>query len=478
MRLGRTSLTAGALLVLSTSIGLAAPTRAAQPVYGGPTPDAACAPGALRESTQGRVPLAEVQSGRAAKGYRCNAVELSHDGDSGGYHVYRYQDRAGHVCAYYDTTLLVGRDAQYGVYRKGPGTVVLDMSNARKPVQTDLLTTPAMVTPHESLRLNQRRGLLVAIAGTPVTAPGELDVYDVSKDCRHPQLQSTTPMGLLGHESGFAPDGRTYWATSWMGSLGTLTAIDLTNPKQPTPLLMSTSYVLHGVSLSDDGKTLYGADQNAADNGAEKGLRVLDVSQVQERRPNPQILEIAYLRWPNISTPQINEPITIYGHPYTVEIDEFDQSGRIGAARIIDVKDARHPRVVSNLRLAVNQPAIQPALQDDPGFSGIQSYTGHYCSVPRRTDPDIVACSFILSGLRVFDIRNPEKPVEVAYFNPPSPESGPDSLNPVTRVGSFAMSGPAFDIKRGQVWYSDGNSGFYALQLVGAARAALDDRGH
>lgn len=442
----------------------------ASDVYNGPTPDAPCAPGALPESTQGRVPLTEVQSGRAAKGYHCNAVQLSRNGSSGGYHVYRYSDRAGHTCAYYDTTLLLGRDARYANFRTGPGTVVLDMQNPRSPIQTDLLTTPAMVTPHESLRLHAGRGLLVAVAGTPVAAPGQLDVYDVSKDCRHPELLSSTPTGLLGHESGFTPDGMTYWATSWLWRSGTLTAIDLANPRQPKFLTLSAAYVLHGLSFSADGKTLYGADQG----DPHKGLRILDVSEVQERKANPQIRQLAYLRWPEMSTPQINEPITINGKPYTVEIDEFNTNELIGAARLIDIADIRHPRVVSNMRLAVNQPGIQQELQQDPGFSGIQSYTGHYCSVPRRTNPNIVACSFILSGLRVFDIRNPLRPVEVAYFNPPSPQSGPDALNPVTRVGSFAMSAPAFDVKNGQVWYTDGNSGFYALQLVGAARAALD----
>ena len=44
---------------------------------------------------------------------------------------------------------------------------------------------------------------------TPATAPGVVDVYDVSQDCRHPVLKSSTPLGVLGHESGFSPDGRT-----------------------------------------------------------------------------------------------------------------------------------------------------------------------------------------------------------------------------------------------------------------------------
>src|SRR5919201_1729633 len=73
-------------------------------------------------------------------------------------------------------------------------------------VHTDTLRTPAMQSPHESLRLNQRRGLLVADMGYPTWNPGFVDVSSVTKDCRHPVPDSSTPMGLLGHESGFSPD--------------------------------------------------------------------------------------------------------------------------------------------------------------------------------------------------------------------------------------------------------------------------------
>src|SRR2546425_1244664 len=78
-----------------------------------PTPGLACGAGDLPESTQGRVPLADFNSGRAAQGYTCNASMVSHvgsddgsTGGQGGYRVYRYTDRNEHVCAFYDTTLL------------------------------------------------------------------------------------------------------------------------------------------------------------------------------------------------------------------------------------------------------------------------------------------------------------------------------------------------------------------------------------
>ena len=48
---------------------------------------------------------------------------------------------------------------------------------------------------------------------------------------RTPVLQSTRQMGRFGHESGFAPDGNTFYATSI--STGDVAAVDVTDPTQP-----------------------------------------------------------------------------------------------------------------------------------------------------------------------------------------------------------------------------------------------------
>src|SRR4029077_6128825 len=94
----------------------------------------------------------------------------------------------------------------------------------------------------------------------------------------------------------------------------------------------------------------------------------------------------------------------------------------VGAARIIDFADETKPVVVSQMRLEVNDAGQRAGAQkDDPGAGDpAQGYAGHYRAVPQRTDPGIVACSFIISGLRVFDIHDPAQPKEIAYFNPPS----------------------------------------------------------
>jgi hypothetical protein len=235
---------------------------------------------------QGRVSTADTTSGRAALGYTCNARQISQLGTVGGFRVEKYTDAAGHTCAYYDSSWFVGRDIP-NQSATGFGTYVVDITDSSKPVIKTTLRTPAMLSPHESLRVNARRGLLAADLGNPATNGGFVDVYDISTDCRAPVLQSSTPLGILGHESGFAPDGKTFYVSSTAGH--TVAAVDLTNPKLPSLLWGTPAYVTHGMTLSPDGNTLYMAN----DDPLGSGLIVLDVTQVQSRVLNPQVPVVA-----------------------------------------------------------------------------------------------------------------------------------------------------------------------------------------
>ena len=480
-------------VTLATSGGVIA-ARATGPAgpTAGPTPDLACDTGSMPESTQGRAPLADYNSGRAADGYYCNAREIGHIGGTvGGYRVERYVDTAGHECAFWDSTLLFPNNltdqsgvtgqttvaGQTATTPEGPGTYVTDMSDPAHPVITDVLRTPAFQSPHESVRLNVKRGLLVADMGNPAAHPGFVDVYDVKSDCLHPTLDASVPMGVMGHEGGFSPDGNTFWVSSLY--FHTLAAIDLTDPRTPTLLGVWFNFQPHGVSISDDGNRLYMAEAQfdpREPGGGFTGLTILDVSQVQNRVLNPQVSIVSRLTWSNVSTPQNATPFTVAGHKYLLEDDEFGSDASIGAARIIDIEDETNPFVVSNMRLAVNEPSAQgPDLEADPGNGAdqpFQGYQAHYCDLPSRVDPYIIACSFIMSGLRVFDIRDPANPVEIAYFNKPLL---PSSTSP--RSGAFAMSAPAYDEATDDIWYTDGNSGFYVVRLDSAATGITDFAG-
>src|SRR5690349_17721684 len=99
------------------------------------TPQAPCDASSRPEtSTQGRVPAADYSSGRAAKGYTCNATQVSHHGGAGGFKVFRYVDRAGHVCGYYDSGSIFSVDLL--TRTEGTGVVVLDMADPARPRQT------------------------------------------------------------------------------------------------------------------------------------------------------------------------------------------------------------------------------------------------------------------------------------------------------------------------------------------------------
>ena len=419
------------------------------------TPRAQCGPGSKPEpGIQGRVP-----AGAAKDGLHCNVSLVAHQGTSGGFKVLRYVDPAGHECAYYDTALLFPVNA-LKLDTTSAGVAVLDMSDPAHPVQTATLTELPMMSPHESLNLNPARGLLAAVLGNPSTYPGLVSIYDVRKDCRHPVLQSTRPVARIGHESGFSPDGKTFYAAGT--AMKAITAVDVTDPKQPHAIWQG-NVLSHGITLSPDGKRAYIADPDGE-------MLTLDVSEIQARKANPQAREVSRLTWKAASIPQNAIPFTRDGKPYVLEFDEYTQGTTgagdkhaVGAGRIIDIADERAPRVVANLRLQVNQPADHAAASGDPGASSpVQGYAAHYCSLSSQVDPTVVACSFITSGLRVFDISDLLHPKEIAYYVAPTQPRAENEF----MASDFAMSQPAIVPSRREVWYTDGATGFNVVRVA------------
>lgn len=451
--------------VLGAALTLGAPSASSAPELTALQPPRCDQQSRPETDIDGRVPAADHESGRAAEGYTCNTREVGQYGKTGGLKVHRYADASGHVCAFYDSTVLFPADAlTNGV--TGLGTYVIDMTNPAEPVRTTTLTTPAMLSPHESLVLSEERGLLMAVMGNAGTLPGQLDVYDVSDDCRSPRLLSSTPVGVLGHESGLSPDGKTFYASSLLGHV--LTAVDLTDPAAPKTLSTFPGYNFHGVRVSQDGNYLYAADLGRPDDQrlVNGGLKVLDVSAIQAREPLPQAKVVASMAWRDAAVPQVPEPMRVDGHDYLLMVDEFQTlpndptfsyrpDNHAGIARIINVDDPRRPYEVSQLRLEVHLTENRAGdQQDDPGAkSPVGGYAAHYCSIPRYEDPKLAACAYIGSGLRIFDISDPERPREVGYFNKPAPSGG------------YAMAQPAWDVPRRQVWFTDVDRGFFAVRL-------------
>jgi hypothetical protein len=400
-------------------------------------PKAHCGAGSHPEKAlQGEVPQRDRDSGRSTQPYTCNLTQVSSPLGEG----------AGLQAAYY------GHCAYYGVL--GTGTRVVDVGNPAKPRITATLTSAAMRDPWESLKVNAKRGLLGAVEGT-LDGPLFFDVYDVAKDCAHPTLKSSLPINSVGHEGEWSQDGTVYYATSM--APGILTAFDVRDPAHPaliTMTLYTASKLGHGLSTNRSGTRLYAVDPDAFDaQGRGQGLEILDVTDIKARKLGAQPKVLGSVYWKDGGGAQHTIPVTYRGRQHVIYADELGY----GAVRILDVGDERRPRVVSVLRTEI-QLAQNRALADaEEGASPNFAYNTHYCNVDRLSDPTVLGCSTRASGLRIFDIRNPLRPKEIAYFNPGGTSAG----------NSSSMTAQVhFVPERGEVWSTDGGKGFFVLRFA------------
>ncbi len=436
---------------IDSSVSPRAEDARAGEVFEGPVARADCGPGSVVETDiQGRVSMADRVSGRSTAGYSCN-LELvgQSQGKGASWQMAWYED-----CAYYGTA-----------FPGQAGTQVIDASDPTHPVNAGALTTPAMLDPWESLKVNERRGLLGADAGWNVAGPAYFDVYDLNGDCATPDLMASVPAALpIGHEGEWAPDGKTYY-------VGVAhSAIDVTDANNPRIIPQTeTSGSGHGLSVSKDGTRMYGVNGSCGN-----GLVIYDTTEVQARTPNPAMPVIGEVCWTDGSTAQHTIPIFYGDKPYVVFVDE----GGKGAARIIDISDETQPRVVSKLKLEIHMSDAADEFALDCSEGTGFCYEGHYCNVDRLDNPTALACGYFMSGVRVFDIRDPMQPREIAYYNPPA-QAGRDVDLSSSEHANGLLGRAGADLRadwcsaqvrlipeRGELWTTCQDNGFMVLRFT------------
>jgi hypothetical protein len=459
---------------------------------------------------QGQVSAALRASG--FKGFNCNLTLIGQvRGDGANWQTAEFKDRV-HKCAYHGTSYSTANRTQLGV-------PVADVTDPTNPVVTGYLTTSSMLDPWESLKVNERRQLLgadEAFNGGLFGAGGPaIDIYDISGDCRYPQLlasigvgnaNGTTgiPLGVVGHEGSWAPDGLTYYG-------GDLTnkqyyAVDTTIPTKPKllaawkPSIIGPGGVVenvHGLSISDDGMrgyfvslaTLPAADLTDPTVAAVNGLMIFDTSQIQLRKANPQVPLISKLFWKDGGVSQHTINVHIGGKPYIIFVDEGGPAGNgttgpaaacaanlppYPMARIIDISDETHPFIVSRLALEIHNPAnCSQTLPDIVGLTAF-TYGSHYCSVDNRRDATTLACGYFNAGIRVFDIRSPRRPKEIAYYNPAGTTTaspGSNHIGPLV-ANNWVAGGPDWcsaqthlDAREGVLWTTCQDNGLLVLKF-------------
>ena len=267
---------------------------------------------------------------------------------------------------------------------------------------------------------------------------------------------------VTGHESGFSPDGKTFWVA---GGAGYIKAIDVTDPSKPKEI-WSGAYYSHGIEISADGDTMYQTDPI---NGS---LGVFDVSQVQDRKPSPKVRELRRITWDTVSIPQNSRELEIDGKPYLLEFDEFafrfnpaTIEDKVGGARLIDM--SKPTQAADRLRPA---PAGQhargaPRRGRRPGAA--RADAGLRLRVPLLRGPAPRRSGdrrLLVHQLRPADLRH-QRTRSTRARSPTSWRRRRRERSRGFGAGNLAFSQPAFDPERRDVWYTDAGSGFYSLHL-------------
>ena len=467
-------------LVALLGVGVAPPLVSAEDSGSGggeatwtPVPKARCQAGdPVETGLQGQVPVADRRSGRAAQGYACNLRLVGRYPSNGFASFDTYGD-----CGYYsDNSGAIGTQGD-------SGTLVLDLSDPAHPKKTDYLTARAMRDNGESLRVNAKRGLLVAdhygnghgdARGNGSAYPW-LAVYDVASDCRHPKLLADVAMPHgRGHEGWFSPDGMTYYMSNYASRR--VVPIDLTDPAHPKELAV-WPYAVHGGSVSEDGSRAYLAGMKPGPTE----LMVIDTTDVGPGLANAGRV-ISRLPLPDTNANQNAYELDYGGHPYAISFGELPafphapcsvpRNQNFDAARMVDMADPAHPRIVARFLNEVDDPANCDKVIGDFQTSGrgadradltwnavapaLFQYDDHYCTPDRLHDPTILACAQIMSGLRVYDIRDPRHPREIAYYNT-------GTVSPTDPTVDWALARPVIRRDLGQIWFVTTFGGFHAV---------------
>ena len=479
---------------------------------------ATCGPNDKPETAlQGQVPAALRASG--FKGFNCNLQLIGQSkGDGANWQSAEFKDNAGHACAFHGTSFNTADRTHLGV-------PVIDVTDRTNPTPTAYLTTISMLDPWESLKVNDRRQLLGAVNAHGGAGGSEIDIYDLSGDCRFPQLLASVAVGkadgstgiptqtpILGHEGAWAPDGLTYYGADLrFNPIGTAVAngryyaVDALNATKPNLIATWTTGVagagIHGFSIGDDGNRGYFSSTSSipsfggvADDLTDpnfaplNGLLIYDLSEIQARKANPKVTEISRLFWKDGSVAQHSIPVKIAGKPHVIFVDEGGTAGvsstvqferacaaRLSPfpmARIIDISDEKKPQIVSRLMLETHDPANCDKIRPDLAGLLVFTYGSHYCSVDNKQNATTLACGYFNSGIRVFDIRDPVRPKEIAYFNPPGVTvKSPGSDHSVVR--GFIVGGPDWcsaqvhlDATTGTVWSTCHDNGLLMLKFT------------
>jgi hypothetical protein len=460
------------------------------------------------EGIQGNVSKADQNSRRAEKGYNCGLALVGHATlDFGGRPPTGNANMAwAGTCAYIAGP---GGGIAPQMYTAPPpenGVAVVDVSDSAHPTHVATLRTPGAAAVSETLNAvttpEGRSILVVGQYGNDVmkTGPKPMDVYDVT-DCTHPELKTTYDWPANIHNLTLSQDGRYVFGTIplqaadisglwdndpatgvvYLGNIqdamdgppvatGPTADLDDNLPAEVRGQTHPTN-TSHEAWPSPDGNTLYVGGQTPQ----YEIFSIIDISQWLQRNPDgtpkgkPVIVSQQSGRAHSVRTATIDGNLyalhseeSVFGTAYSCVPETANPFAGPAQPWLTDISDPAHPKRVSQMGLEINEPKNCPEQLDSKTNQSV-----HYHDVDDPTDTTFVMASMWNAGLRVFDVRDPAQPTEVAYFNP-----GDIDPSATTKL-DHAWAHIHYVAKKGEIWFTTADGGFWVLRIEGRLRQYL-----
>lgn len=477
---------------------------------------------------QGQVPKADQTDGQAKKGYNCGLALVGYtpldktaDGNDARPNANANMSWSGD-CAYVSGSASslfnppVVTSAPKAA-RSGPGIAVVDVHNPARPRMVKILRMPGGVATAETINaITKPDGTGVLVVGEygndPKSYPKPMDIYTYNTrdpDCAHlhhvPNPAGPTTLATYYwpqniHNLTITPDGNYVYATI------PIQAIDLRGMWRHFASPKAASYIKYvgnlnaviggaaeGVGPQND-LVPQSAEpvhpQLVTDNSHEAWATDDQTVYIGGQQPSGEILTVvndgAWLASDGAKPATVVGQMagrghsvrtaTIGGHHYLLHSEESVFGTAYGCVPqvanpfagpaqpfLTNIDDPAHPKTVAEMGLEINEPQnCATQLQDGENDSV------HYHDVDSATNTHFVMASMWNAGIRIFDVRNPAKPTEVAYFNP-ADVAGPGQATLLDHVWGHIH----YDAKRGDIWFASANGGFFVVRLENQVRRQL-----
>lgn len=455
---------------------------------------------------QGDVSRADQDSGRAQKGYNCGLellgyTSLGKDGRPNQNANLAWAGRCAYIAGSAGATV-----APQGKPNPPPGAgvAVVSVSDSGVPTYVATLRQPGALTTSETLNAvttPQGRSILVVgqYGNDIISDPKPMDVYDVSNpDCTKYRHLATYYWPGNIHNLTISHDGRYVFATL------PLQAADISGlwatPQAPVKFLGNIEEAMDGPTIamgpiadvapggvpgvthprdasheawpSADGKTLYVGGQTPEF----EMFSILDLAPWLERNPDgtpkgkPRLISQTSSRGHSVRTGKIGTlPIilhseeSVFGAAYSCIPQETAPFAGPAQPWLTDISDPAHPRTITQFGLEINDTSH---CRDQ--LNAKENDSVHYHDVDDPNDTTFVMASMWNAGIRVFDVRRPAKPTEVAYFNP-------GDIDPTSAVKlDHAWGHIRYLPRSGQLWFATADGGFWVVRLEPQVRQYLD----